>query len=144
MTTDLDRHLFPLVQAEFLTVLAPLLWTLAGIKLAVRGYATLNWAGHPWLLLGAMAIGIMKALVVLDRLAKKNVRRLNSYSGKVFIGRVFPARTWLLIGAMIIFGRLLRYLAVAPEIQGVIILAVAVALLLASRFYWYRLAGRVG
>ena len=140
--TDIDRHLFPLVKAEFLIVLAPLLWTMAGIKLALRGYATVPWVSHPWLLLGAIIIGIVKALVVLDRLAQKNVQRLNNFSGRVFIGRVFPARTWLFIGAMIILGRLLRHLTFAVEIKGVIIVAVSVALLTASRFYWYRLGGK--
>ena len=139
---DGEQGLFPLVNAEFLIVLAPLLWTLAGVKLAVRGYLTVNWVLHPWLLLMAIGIGMAKSLVVLDRLAKKNVQRLNGYSGRVFIGRVFPARTWILIGAMILFGRLLRHLSLAPEVRGVIIVAVAVALLTASRFYWYRLSGK--
>ncbi len=133
---------FLLVNPELLVVLAPLLWTLAGVKLALRAYFAVEWFAHPLLLLCAFLVGLAKSLVVLDRLVQKNVKRLDTYSGKVFIGCVFPARTWCIIGAMILLGRLLRYSSLATEIQGFITLAVAVGLLMASRLYWYRLGRR--
>ncbi|MEN8141102.1 MAG: hypothetical protein ABFR97_07775 [Thermodesulfobacteriota bacterium] len=128
-----------MVSSRFLVILAPLLWSMAALMLGVRGCLVLDCRAHPLLLLLALGLGLVKALVILDRLVIKNVKRLGAISGRQFIGQVFPGRTWLIIGLMIIMGRLLAQTALRAEVYGTVILAVAVALLLASRFYWYGL-----
>lgn len=131
-----EYHLFPLVRPELLFLLAPLLWSGAGLKLLLRGSGAVDWLLHPFLFCCALLVGLVKGRLLLDRLARKNVKRLNAYSQPVFLGRVFPVKTWVVIAAMILLGRLLRYSSLTPEIKGTVSLAVAVALLWTGRLYW--------
>jgi hypothetical protein len=116
---------------------AALVWTLAGVKLLYRGVSIVGSANYAWWIIAVtVLLGFGKAFFLLDRICLKNVDRIRRYAEKVFFLHMFPLRTWLIIGAMIIIGRLLRMCPAGGEWSGLFSLAVGCGLLLASRISW--------
>lgn len=122
------------VEPQVLLFLGALCWLLVGLGLVFKGGHILDWS--PGWLAAALVAGTLKAFFILDRIARRNVQRLQGYRQPVFISRLFAGRTWVIIGAMIILGRLLRLPGVAPEVSGFFSLAVGWALFVASRLSW--------
>lgn len=115
---------------------APLIWTAVGIMLMERG---LGWMGlHVTLrlLLIALLVGTAKSLTVLDKTAKKTLRRIMGFNDRTCIGAVYPWKTWLLVLAMMGFGILLRVLFPPGPLLGSVYFAIGWALLLSSRHGW--------
>ena len=115
---------------------APLIWTAVGILLMERG---LGWMGlHVTLrlLLIALLIGTAKSLTVLDKTAKKALRRIMGFSDNTCIGAVYPWRTWLLVFLMMACGIALRLLFKPGPLLGAVYFAIGWALLLSSRHGW--------
>lgn len=119
---------------QVLVLLAAFTWLAVGLALIVKGGQILAWS--PAWLVAAFGAGTLKAYFILDRIARRNVQRLLSASGPLFVGRMFAARTWAIIALMIIFGRLLRLPGVAPQLSGFFSLAVGWGLFMASRLSW--------
>ncbi len=122
------------MQPQTLLLLAALTWLVVGVSLVLKGGQILAWA--PGWLAAAFAVGTVKTFLILDKIARRNVQRLNGYSAPIFVGRMFATRTWVIIGLMIVLGRLLRLPVVAPELSGFFSLAVGWGLLAASRLSW--------
>lgn len=131
---DVAKRLAIKVHSRVLLGLAALIWLLVGMSLIIKGGQILAW--QPLWLLSALAVGLLKAFLLLDRLARRNVLRLHAYKTPIFIGRLFAARTWIIIAVMIVLGRLLRLPGVAPQLSGFFSLAVGLALVVASRLLW--------
>jgi hypothetical protein len=115
---------------------APFLWTTVGIVLMERG---LGWIGLHFslrLVLIALLIGTTKSLTVLDRTAKKGIRRIMGFGDNTCIGAVYPWKTWLLVVLMMCFGIALRKLTHPGVFIGAIYFAIGWALLLSSRHGW--------
>jgi hypothetical protein len=118
-------------------LVAASIWTAAGLGLFLRG-----WLGFPegnrfLFVLGGMAIGTIKALLVLDGAARKNIQRILACRDRHCIGGVYSFRMWGMVLLMIIGGRLLRVFA--PEsFTWVLYLAIGWALVLSSRLVWQR------
>ncbi len=125
------------ISSSALQLCAALVWTLAGLKLLYRGVIIVEAVGFAWWVVGlAICIGILKSRFILDRVCRKNVSRLGGYTEKASALHIFPLRTWLIIGAMIIFGRLLRMCPSGEEWSGLFSLTVGCGLLFASRISW--------
>lgn len=130
----LEDWLGPRLSPPTLLLLAALCWLVVGAALVIKGGAILAWS-PPWLV-AALVVGAVKAHLILDRIARRNAQRLRSHRHKLFVGRMFAGRTWLVIVVMIGLGRLLRLPGVAPELSGFFSLAVGWGLCLASRLSW--------
>ena len=116
---------------------AALVWTLAGAKLLYRGInIVLNVNFAWWIICLTLCVGVLKSRFILDKVCRQNVERLKTYSEKASLLHIFPLRTWLIIGAMIIFGRLLRMCPHGGEWSGLFSLAVGSGLLFAGRISW--------
>ncbi len=120
-----------------LQLCAALVWTLAGVKLLYRGVGIVVAVDYGWWVVGlTVFVGLLKALVILDKVCAKNVARLHAYGENGSLLHIFTLRTWLIIGAMIIFGRLLRMCPAGGEWSGLFSWAVGSGLLFASRISW--------
>lgn len=116
---------------------AALIWTLAGVKLLYRGVIIAGSADYAWWIIAlTVLVGLAKSFFILDKVCRKNVERIKTYENKAFFLHIFALRTWLIIGAMIIIGRLLRMCPAGEEWSGLFSLSVACGLLFASRISW--------
>ncbi len=131
---ELEERMGAKVELQTLLFLAALCWMVVGISLVIKGGQMLAW--HPAWLATAFVVGTVKSFFILDEIARRNVQRLQSFSGPMFVGRMFAVRTWIIIVVMIILGRLLRLPGVAPELSGFFSLAVGWGLFVASRLSW--------
>lgn len=123
-------------------VSAAAMWLIGASILLVRGTAYLSdryW--HAWVLAIGLALGVMKARLLLDGVATKAVARIRNRGRAHFFG-FFSARSWLLVAVMMGGGMLLRRLVVHPDvigagIMGAVYIGVGSALLLADRVFWH-------
>ena len=116
--------------------LAALIWSLVGFFLLTNGFVIISLKGQLWYGVVGLFLGIAKTFFILDRVARKNVKRIKEFEEKVCIGSVYSWKTWILVAAMIGLGRYLRTTVLPGEIVGLIYTAVGCALMLASRLMW--------
>ena len=135
----------PGVSARTNLLAAALMWSFIGLYLMVRGY--LLPPAPSWLFFGlGLGLGTLKAVLVIERAARKNIARIVARPEGMCLGGVYPWGMWAMVVGMMLGGRLLRNSSVPPLVVGVIYLAVGWALLLSSRLLWQewnvRKAGR--
>ncbi len=117
------------------------MWTLVGAGLATAGWV---WLAHlrtvPRVLAigGALLAGAAKARWVLARTARRIADRIVARGDGRCAGGVLSWRSWGLVAAMAVSGRLLRATSLPRPILGVLYLAVGTALLLAAITPWRR------
>jgi hypothetical protein len=117
-------------------MLGALIWSLVGFFLMTNGYLLTSFAEQSWLIFLGLGLGTAKGLFILDRVARKNIKRIHSFEPKACIGSVYSYKTWLLVIMMIVLGRTLRMTILPGEVVGVIYLAVGWGLMLSSRLMW--------
>lgn len=122
------------VQPQALLFWAALCWMVVGISLVLKGGHILAW--EPAWMVATILVGTVKAYFILDKIARRNIQRLQSLKAPAFVGRMFALRTWIIIAVMILLGRVLRLPGVAPELSGFFSLAVGWGLFVASRLSW--------
>ncbi len=118
-----------------------MMWLIGASILLVRGAGYLHdrsW--HSWALGLGLALGAIKARVLLDRVARTAVMRVLARGKAGFLG-FFSVRSWMLIAVMMGGGIALRRLVVHPGvvgagIMGAIYIGVGTALLIADRIFW--------
>ncbi|MFA7383983.1 MAG: hypothetical protein WC001_11090 [Desulfurivibrionaceae bacterium] len=116
-------------------LVAALMWSFGGLYLMVRGYLLAE--ALSWIFLGAaLGLGTLKAFLVIERAARKNIARIVARPAGMCIGGVYSWGMWGLVVCMMLGGRLLRNSAVPHLVVSVIYLAVGWALLLSSRLIW--------
>ncbi len=116
--------------------IAPFIWTAVGTLLMVRGLGWIGFSMTCWVLLGAVFVGTIKSLTILDRSAKKTLQRIMGLNDNTCIGAVYPWRTWLLVILMMASGITLRSLTEPGLFIGTVYFAVGWGLLLSSRHGW--------
>ena len=126
----------PAASRMTMLLIAALFWTVVGCGLMARGIVILSQDGHYLLMVVAVCLGTMKALLVFEKSARKNVARIQEKEEGSCLGGIFSFKSWLLILVMIALGRLLRLSGLHLGIYGVIVLAVGWGLFLASRVVW--------
>ncbi len=118
---------------------AGMMWSVAGSGLLVAGcvwiFRSRSPAAVPVLLL-ALAAGAVKARLVLDGAAKKITARIESRGDGRCLGGFLSWKSWLLVAAMILLGRLLRASPLPLIARGGVYAAIGAALLIASRMLW--------
>lgn len=115
------------------------LWTAAGAGLLTAGalwaFEAPPRAAAPYLI-AAVAAGLVKARFVLDRVARRIVHRIVERGDGRCLGGFLSWRSWLLVAAMMILGRLLRESPLPVPLRGAIYAAIGAALLAASVRVW--------
>ena len=101
----------PAAAAHAHLLFAGLMWTVVGVLLAFFG-ARWIWQARatatPWLVAGAVLIGVVKARMVLDRVARNIIRRILARGDGRCIGGFLSIRSWGLVAGMALAGRVLR------------------------------------
>ncbi len=118
-------------------VLAGTLWLVAAVILGARGAGWL--VGIPWALpaaLGGVALGALKARFLLDRVARSVARRIHDRGPEASIVGFLSVRSWVVVVIMMAGGHALRLTDIPRPVLGVLYVAIATALALASRAYW--------
>ena len=116
-------------------LVAALMWSFIGLYLMVRGYLLSE--GLSGIFLGlALGLGTLKAFLVIERAARKNIARILARPAGMCLGGIYSWGMWGLVICMMLGGRLLRNSAVPPLVVSVIYLAVGWALFWSSRLIW--------
>ena len=114
---------------------APLLWTVIGCFLMIRGWGWLESDYLFWIFL-ALVSGAMKSIFILDKTAKKSVARLVEFEDGRCLGAVYSWKTWMLVFLMMVSGILLRTIFTPGSILGTLYIAIGWSLLFSSRHGW--------
>ena len=130
-------------------LLAGGLWVTVGGGLLYFGASWILEGRHlglSLLLLGTGALlGIAKAAFILDRAAVKIVERIGQRGDGHCAGGFLSLRTWILVAAMILLGRLLRGGLIPAAAAGTLYVAIGTGLLVSSRLplgSWRRSSGK--
>lgn len=123
---------------------AAVVWAVGATILIVRGFGYLQgriW--HAWALGLALAvvIALPKSRFLLDRVARKAVKRIEDRGRACFFG-FFSIKAWAFVAVMMGGGMTLRRLVVDPDlvgagIMGAIYLGIGTALVIADRIFWH-------
>ena len=116
--------------------LGGLIWTVVGVFLMANGFVLAYMADDIFYGVAGLLLGTVKTFLVLDRVARKNIKRIREFDDKVCFGSVYSWKTWFLVAAMIGLGRYLRTTVLPGQVIGLIYTAVGWGLLLASRQMW--------
>jgi len=115
---------------------AGLIWSVVGFFLLTNGLILISLKSQFWYGALGIILGIAKTFFILDRVARKNIKRIKDFEDKVCMGSVYSWKTWVMVAGMIVLGRFLRTTVLPGEIVGIIYTAVGWALMLASRLMW--------
>lgn len=115
---------------------APLLWAGVGSMLIVRGWEWVGPGKNRWYLLAALAVGTIKSLFILDKIARKTVDRIVRMQDGTCLGAIYSWKTWLLVVLMMGSGIVLRTFFTPGLMIGMLYAAVGWALLFSSRLGW--------
>jgi hypothetical protein len=133
---DFLKRYKPGVSIRIHLLLGALIWTIVGFFLMLNGFIWTYDAGHLLYGLSGVLLGTAKSFFILDRVARKNIKRIKEFEDKVCFGSVYSWKTWLMVAAMIGLGRFLRTKVLPGEVAGLIYAAVGWGLLLSSRLMW--------
>ncbi len=118
---------------------AALMWSTVGLALMAVGARWTVGSGSSFAapaLFAAAAVGLVKARYVLGRTARRIVKRIDERGDGRCLGGFLSWKSWLLVGAMVGLGRLLRMSPLPLLLRGAIYFAIGAALLAASRGIW--------
>lgn len=121
---------------------AGVMWSLAGTGVLAAGCVWIFRSRSPLaipVLLLAIAAGAAKSRFVLERAARRILLRIEARGDGRCLGGFLAWKSWLLVAAMILLGRLLRASPLPLVARGGLYVAIGSALLIASRALW---AGR--
>ncbi len=130
----------PAASARVHLLLAALMWTGVGSALIIFGseWVLSGHYAHPsLLLLAAVAVGLLKSRLVLDRTAGRIIERIRRRGDGRCLGGFLSVRTWMVVLVMMICGRLLRSGPLDYPVIGLVYAAVGSALLLSARSFWW-------
>lgn len=120
---------------------AAIMWLIGASILIVRGLGYLtSGTWHAWALAIGLALGVLKAHLLLDRVAAKAIARIFERGRASFFG-FFSLKSWGFIALMMGGGMILRRIVAHPDnvgagFMGAIYIGVGTALVLADRHYW--------
>lgn len=139
--TEPSRWFSPPAGISTQLVAAASMWLIGASILIIRGVGYLDdrhW--HAWALAAGLALGLLKARLLLIRVAVKAVDRIKARGRAHFFG-FFSAKSWGLVALMMGAGMILRRLVVHPDvvgagIMGAVYVGIGTALLIADRVFW--------
>jgi len=119
---------------------AAIFWMGTGLALGFFGFKWV-WLGFSstWALVFlaiCMAVGLVKGEFVIGKSGKRAISRIETLPEKSPFYQVFTMGQWLLVLGMMSLGMLIRFSGVDKSYRGLVLAAVGIALLWASRFFW--------
>ena len=129
----------PVASSRMQLLLAGAMWSCVGAGLFSVGTYWLLKNGETKgfiLLIIAAALGLGKALLVLDRTTLRNITRVKARGEDRCFGGFLSPRVWILVIGMMLLGRILRTVGLPKPILGLIYGAVGIGLLFSSRLIW--------
>ena len=128
----------PVASSRLQLLLAGGIWSTVGVGLMCVGIYWL--ASTSGSLLGLLAIslclGFGKSILVLDRVAKGIVNRIELRGEGRCLASFYSLRVWTIVIVMMAMGRLLRGAGISYSVLGLIYAAVGTGLLMSSRSMW--------
>lgn len=115
---------------------APLLWTVIGLFLMIRGWGWLDPGRGKLLVLAAGVLGTLKSFFILDKVARRSLDRIVRFKDGTCLGAVYSWKTWLLVLLMMTAGIALRTITQPGPFIGTLYCAIGWALCLSSRLGW--------
>lgn len=109
---------------------------MAGLILLFQGWHRLGPDPRLPLVLMAVAVGTVKSLLLLDRIARRALDRIHRFDDNTCLGAVYSWKSWLLVLAMIAMGLAARHFWRANPFLDLLYLAVGWSLLFSSRLGW--------
>ena len=140
------ERLKPSATARVHLLAAALLWSTVGVGLLAAG-TVWTFRGAPWArwaLPVALAVGLAKSWLVIDRSAVRIADRIEARGDGRCLGGFLSPGTWAIVLTMMVGGRLLRASALPRHWIGLLYVAVGAALLRSSRIPWSRWHGLAG
>ncbi len=131
------RRLKPGVNRAVHLFAAPLLWTVVGSMLVIRGAGWID-TGYAWgCFILALIVGTAKSVFILDKTARRGVDRIVDLQDGTCLGAVYSWKSWILVVLMMTSGILFRVFFVPGSILGTVYVAIGWALILSSRHGWF-------
>lgn len=93
------------------------------------------------LVTAGVLVGLVKARYLLEPVARKAASRIRERGPHAPVAGFFSVRSWAVVLSMIALGHALRLTAVPRPVLATVYVAVATALVVASRVYWRFHAG---
>lgn len=118
--------------------LAALMWLAVGMFLLLRGGLNLNGPDYLVYFIFWVTVGLLKGRLILDRAAARIRDRILERGGGRCVGGFLALKSWGLILAMILFGRLLRMSHLPSNLVWGVYAAIGSGLLFSSRTFWIR------
>ena len=112
------------------------IWFCVGLVLLVRGISWLISVEQLWIVFPGIIVGTFKAILMLERAAQKNIKRIVEGGNGKCLGGVYSWKTWLLVLLMMGLGCLLRHSSLPKEFLGLFYVSIGWGLLFASRKCW--------
>lgn len=118
-------------------LLAAMLWSAVGTLLLTRGARFIRVSDYQAVIVvTSLVAGTLKGYFVLDRSARKTLKRISGFHENTCFGAVYSIKTWMLVGGMIAMGIGLRRSSLPSELLGFIYLTIGWGLLFSSRIAW--------
>lgn len=128
----------PGVKRQTHLFLSAFLWTVIGSLLLTKGAVRLTqFEDYQFLVVvSAFTVGSLKALLVLDKVAGKTIKRILGFSDGICLGAVYSVKTWVVVAMMVSVGVILRNSSLPVMLLTFIYLTIGWSLLLSSRLGW--------
>jgi len=128
----------PVASSRLQLLLAGCTWSTVGTGLICVGTYWLGSSSSHFISLLAISLclGVGKSILILDRVAKKIVERIELRGEGRCLASFYSLRAWALVILMMAMGRILRGAGISYSILGVIYAAVGTGLLMSSRSIW--------
>lgn len=82
-----------------------------------------------FLITAALLVGYLKAKLVLGKAVRRQVTRISNFPPKTSLKHLYSKGYYLILAGMMALGFLMRHLPIAPDLRGLIDLAIGSALL---------------
>ena len=128
----------PVASSRLQLLLAGCTWSTVGMGLICVGtyWVVSNNGYNIGLLVISLCLGFGKSLLVLDRVAKRIVKRIELRGEGRCLASFYSLGGWAIVILMMVMGRILRSAGISYSILGVIYAAVGTGLLVSSRLIW--------
>ena len=84
----------------------------------------------------AAAVGFLKGHFVIGKSAQRSIARISNLPERSPFYQLFNKGTWILILVMMGLGMTIRFLGIEKSYRGLVLSAIGIALLWASRHFW--------
>ena len=137
MRSSLSRFK-PAAKTKTLLLLSASLWTVIGCMLITKGlYRLAPLSEYKFVIvISACVAAAVKARFMLDRAAKKGIKRILNFKDGTCLGAVYSAKTWLLVLCMMGMGVILRNSSLPMSLLSFFYLTIGLALRGSSRHGW--------